>query len=412
MHNPPADAPRHPVASHSDLDSDLDGLAHGDARTPDHFPRLFNISAGFMYKRMLRPLAIEQPEFITIPYDTCAGLSLEMAVAIAEWNSLLEAAQYRRRMIRDERRMPDVLYRIADRGDYNVMFVPRTRSRYYEYASLYHLLPGSVLERNALPLLRAGQWPFQTEWPLIEDPLPIDFATRLANAWGSVIWPRLMPGLRAAAFTRDDPIRILAHDLDYWLPPVTGVLHDILQTFPLVGGAVEESRGVTLNDGVVLRDVRLGAPRMGGDLWRGVTEANEVIDWIVEKADNNGSLRALLDAIRSHRVEDDFSTYWSRAREDFERKLNHKRARISVRFVELPETISVQGPEKEVIDKTILGDFLALLDRREREVVLLLSKGVTRVGDVAAELGYANHSTISKRLVRIRRKAEAYFDEI
>ena len=55
----------------------------------------------------------------------------------------------------------------------------------------------------------------------------------------------------------------------------------------------------------------------------------------VASADANGRLRAILDAVRSNRVADDFWARWSYAREDFERKLYRKRNKISVRFVEL-----------------------------------------------------------------------------
>jgi DNA-directed RNA polymerase specialized sigma24 family protein len=112
--------------------------------------------------------------------------------------------------------------------------------------------------------------------------------------------------------------------------------------------------------------------------------------------------------VRSNRVEDDFSPHWSYAREDFERKLYRKRSKVRVRFVELTDTIPVQGPETEVEDDIVFGDFLALLDERERQIVVLLRSGITRVGDVAAVLGYQNHSPVSKRLARIRRKAAAY----
>jgi hypothetical protein len=36
--------------------------------------------------------------------------------------------------------------------------------------------------------------------------------------------------------------------------------------------------------------------------------------------------------------------------EDFERRLYRKRAKIKVRFVELTDTITVQGPETEIED--------------------------------------------------------------
>ena len=63
--------------------------------------------------------------------------------------------------------------------------------------------------------------------------------------------------------------------------------------------------------------------------------AAEVVEDVVEAADARGRLRAIIDAVRSNRVEDDFSDRWSYAREDFERKLYHKRNKVRVR--ELPK---------------------------------------------------------------------------
>ena len=71
----------------------------------------------------------------------------------------------------------------------------------------------------------------------------------------------------------------------------------------------------------------------------------------------------------------------------------------------------MQGPETEVEASILFADFLALLDKRERQVVVLLQSGVTKVGDVAKILGYRNHSPVSKRLARIREKAAEYFDQ-
>jgi len=102
---------------------------------------------------------------------------------------------------------------------------------------------------------------------------------------------------------------------------------------------------------------------------------------------------------------------WSYAREDFERKLYRKRSKVQVRFVELTDTFPVQGPETEILGNLVFADFLALLDERERQVVVLLHSGITKVGEVATALGYKNHSPISKRLTHIHRKAERFFGE-
>lgn len=106
------------------------------------------------------------------------------------------------------------------------------------------------------------------------------------------------------------------------------------------------------------------------------------------------------------------SDHWSYAREDFERKLYRKRAKVQVRFVELTDTIPVQGPETEVVDRLVHAEFLALLDRRERQVIVLLQSGVTSLTEIADILGYANHSPVSKRLAQIRKKAAAHFQDL
>jgi hypothetical protein len=128
----------------------------------DQYPRLWNISAGMLYNRVVRALEPSPPEYLTVslsPRHTDA----ELALAITEWNLLWEAAQFRRRLFSDEQ-LPVQLREIADRGDVNVVFVPKTASRYYEYARLFHLLPRSTIERHGLPLLRSGQWPYFSEF--------------------------------------------------------------------------------------------------------------------------------------------------------------------------------------------------------------------------------------------------------
>ena len=129
---------------------------------------------------------------------------------------------------------------------------------------------------------------------------------------------------------------------------------------------------------------------------------------MVEAADKDGKLRAIIDVVRRHRVEDDFSEKWSWAKEDFERKLYSKRSKCRVTFVELSDTLPVHGPDKEVDTVTSLlwDDLLALIDRKDRNVVVCLRNGVTRVSEIAELLGYANHSAVSKKLARIRERAK------
>ena len=145
-------------------------------------------------------------------------------------------------------------------------------------------------------------------------------------------------------------------------------------------------------------------PLMGGTIWWGEAEAREAAREMVELADRDGRLRGILDAVRSNRIEEDFSPRWSHAREDLERKLYHTRMKVKVSFVELTNTVPVHGPESEVHEQLLWEDFLPLLDPKERRIVILLRSGHTNLGDVGRQLGYANHSPISKALARIRGK--------
>jgi hypothetical protein len=232
---------------------------------------------------------------------------------------------------------------------------------------------------------------------------------QLSRAWASVVWHRIVGGSSLNAFSPNDSLKLLAHNLDFWQPAVVTVMEDILREFHISAAADPEEGVAKTLDGMVVGTY--GPARMGGDIWRGEEQTFDVIDLVVAEADATGKLRAIVDAIKSNRVEDDFSDRWSYAREDFERKLYRKRSKIRVRFVELTDSLPVQSRHTEVSDGLVLGDFMSVLDPKERQIVVLVSSGVTRVGEVASILGYANHSPVSKRLARIRRKAASYFLE-
>jgi hypothetical protein len=399
-----------------ELDHPADGMLglsldpRHEHAAPDLYPRLWNMSAGFMCKAVVRPLDPARPEYVTVPLRPGIrdDANLALAVAISKWNLLWEAAQFRRRFFDDEE-IPPRLYKIADQGDVNVVFVPRTQSRYHEYAPLFHLLPRSALQRHGLPLLKGGQWPFTCEYTEVDRYLPADFHDRLARAWAGIVWRHLMPQPHSgiSKFRANDPIRLLAHNLDFWIPPIIQVIEEYLRDFPEVDNGVTGGP-VPLVDGSALPGATAANPRMGGDIWRGEEEAAEAVRRTVEAADTTGRLRDILDAVRSHRCEDDFSPQWSGAREDFERKLYHKRSKVQVRFVELTDTIPVHGPEAEVIDRMLFGDFLALLDTRDRTIVVLLRSGFTKLTEVAEVMGYRTHSAVSKRLDHILRQASRF----
>lgn len=67
---------------------------------------------------------------------------------------------------------------------------------------------------------------------------------------------------------------------------------------------------MVLQDGSFL-EATVGNPLMGGDIWRGEEDAADILRMAVEEADSTGRLREMLDAVKSNRVEDDFSDRWS-----------------------------------------------------------------------------------------------------
>jgi hypothetical protein len=76
----------------------------------------------------------------------------------------------------------------------------------------------------------------------------------------------------------------------------------------------------------------------------------------------------------------------------------------------MPDTVPVYSEDTEVHEHLLWGDFMALLDARERRVVVCLRRGAAGAVDIAKELGYANHSPVSKALARIRRKAVEFLE--
>jgi hypothetical protein len=203
----------------------------------------------------------------------------------------------------------------------------------------------------------------------------------------------------------------LSHSLDYWLPYVDVIVQRRVKALGRVKYEDEDQRRAheetqrNLDPGL---DADVRRPCFGGDAWRGEDDAWEAMQEVVDAADRRGRLRSLIDAIRSNRVQDDFSPRWSYEREDFERKLYAKRARWKVSFVELDDTVPVHSPdaEPEQERRLLWQDFFSVLNEKERRIVVCLRNGATSATEIGRTLGYANHSPVSKALARIRRKAK------
>lgn len=389
-------------------------IAQGDDLLPERFPRLMNLSAAFIWTFVPKPETTSTPEFAYVPVDIHERLadnhSIEAQVTIFQWNAIWEAGHLRADLCGDI--LPKRLKWLEQFTGTNLYLLPYPGDTNYEAVQpLYHMLPRNILERFGLPLIKAGIWPAGMCRRELRPIFPEAFDNRVERAFAQHIWPLLSPRSNRNSFSDADPLVLLSHNLNFWVPFAYILAEDRLSYNEEV--ALDDDRQrrklqrlcKTLPPGV-----KAGRPRKGGEVWEGSSEAWEATKALVEVADRYGKLRAIIDAVQSNRVQDDFSPIWSHAKEDFERKLYHKRSKVRVSFVQIDDSIGVHAPTSELHENLLWEDFLAILTPRERHITICLKNGMTKVGEISKELGYANHSPVSKALSRIREKAKKYLE--
>lgn len=399
-----------------------DDLAPMEELTPELHPRVGTFP-GLLYSYVPVLKDLPPTEYVRLPpgcFEATKDLAAEFVEALfcTEWNMAWEAGPIREQMF--ERQIPEKLNWVHQHPSRNFAFVPSTGpARYSEFSPLYNLLPYRILQRVGLPAMRCGLWPGLDVQRMRRhdrfDALPGDWTRRLGDGLAQLLWPMLYPRPASplSAFSKHDSIRLLAHNVDFWLPHIDALLQEMMREgFSRLEAKESELERMAELNRMAEESRRQGGPEVtfmpglyGGAIWCGEEEAMDVASRLVETADRDGRLRAVLDALESNRVEDDFSERWSPAKEDFERKLFRKRSKVKVSFVELDDTIPVHAPEAQVDENLFWEDFLAVVRPKEREVLVLLRAGHTQ-SEIAERLGYANHSPVSKALKRLAEQAK------
>jgi hypothetical protein len=383
--------------------------------TSQDFPRLTNLSAAYLKRLVLVPKTRPtRREYIRVPVSRTGAQEESSATGFFfDWGNSWESGGYRVSYFDPEKLRKFVPEGIAKRleegsDDYELHLVPDAPGeRQYAYDGLYHLLPLRTLKHFRLPIRPCGFWPAHPVFGGQDAGSPAE-TTRLRKAFAHHIWPLLSPASPLRGFSDQDSLVMLAHDLDFWFPYLDQVIESELSTFERCEVSKDDYKPETIEADRARAQATLPAnldimrPRKGGDIWRGEELAWETSQQLVELADARGRLRGIIDTIRSAREHDDFSPVWSNAKEDFERRLYRKRSRVRVTFVELDDTPLVHGPEAEQVDTLLWKNLMAMVDPKDRRVIVCLRSGHTRVGDIAADLGYRNHSPVSKALQRIR----------
>ena len=384
-------------------------LATPEELDPEHYPVLRNLSSAFIYDLLPVPESRKNPEFVYVKEFT-KDRWLEINNFIVQWNNVWEQAHLRLDILYDQ--IPEELNWIKDHEDSNIYLLPHHKhSNYYAFQHILNLIPSKTRLKHGLPLFKRGNWPSELDNWYLNSILPKDFDDKLSKAFAFHIWPLLNKSSKMNAFSSNDPLLLLSHNLNYWMPYLHQIIESKLSELPRVKFDDDKQRKKCNElQKKMPEGITVARPRMGGMIWYGEQDAWDVTKQLIEYADNKGNLRAIIEAVRSNRIKDDFSEKWSYTKEDFERKIYHKRNKTKVTFVELDDTHPVFAPTSEIHGNLVWEDFIALLDQKEKRIVICLKNGITELTKISEVLGYANHSPVSKSMARIRNKAKQYLD--
>lgn len=385
--------------------------------SPDEFPTLRALSPGLLdYRRVLvyggAPLPVEFVSFeIPRHLRSFSEESARLHLFVTEWNAQWEAGSYREFGPEDMPQAVGFLDELpADKSaTSDIVLIPSDGNIYHRWAPLYHLLSRRTVESYGLPLIHRGMWPVMG-MAFGRDRIESAQTAALEHAVAEQLWSHGLGRAKSPinAFGKDDSLRLLSHDLGFW----RSHFEILMRSYAQERGRVQRQDADTEPESseAAHPDVRYEMPRFGTEVWTGEAEASEVTRDLIELADQRVRLRAVMDAIRSNRVEEDFSKRWSAEREDFERKLYRKRDKVKVSFVELDDSIPYFDAETEVEGNMLYRSLMPVVQPKDRHVVVCLHNGITRVREIADRLGYTNHSPVSKALARIRRKAAKLLD--
>lgn len=192
-------------------------LAREEDIDRDNYPELYNISSAFFYELVPRPIHTSAPEFVYVDSNTINNAERE--VQIYEWNLMWEAGHLRQNIFYEK--LPEEIKRLFPDENSNLYLLPFHKDHHYHsYAALFHLIPKKVLNFYNLPLFKKGNWPISSVNRMDNLLIPKGFDNLLAEAFSYHIWPLIDSGSRADAFSKDDSLRVLSHNLDFWLPSI------------------------------------------------------------------------------------------------------------------------------------------------------------------------------------------------
>jgi len=249
---------------------------------PKAYPEFSHISAGFFYDILPNPKLLEKPEFVYIPKSILTGKrNHKIEFIISMWNLAWEAGQHRHIV----KTFPKELKWLNAYRGQNIYLVPNYSFHKYDaYSPLFHLLKKDTLKRFGLPLIKKGHWPIMMPDRWLDRMLPKDFIERLACSIAYQLWPFIHSGSKISAFSKSDPIKILAHNLDFWAANIYMLIQKRVLSYKPGNLSERQIKKVKGVENLLPADVIISPPRGGGFLWWGETEATETCnEWSIQR---------------------------------------------------------------------------------------------------------------------------------
>ena len=123
----------------------------------------------------------------------------------------------------------------------------------------------------------------------------------------------------------------------------------------------------------------------------------------------------IIDTIWATRDETDYVFRNSLVKKEFMRKWSHSRTSVGAMLAldqlmeDTPDSITAESApfEEEIIESQTFEAFVATLSERDQQILQFKSEGFT-LKEIAAKVGYQNHSAVSKRIHHISEKYSEY----
>ena len=274
-----------------------------------------------------------------------------------------------------------------------------TPYRNSEFIPAYLFIPEAILERCPQELRRFPRhlgklFGDRNTIKIVESDLFIEL---IIDAYASMVWPYMGVGGYMERFSGYEPSWILAHSPGFW---VQGLMDaGIIPT-------VEELRRMD--------PMTYVAPVS-------VEEASALLSFIVPLTMEKHDMAEIIETAREYRCFEDFDTRSSSQKIDFYRRWYHTRsshAEISLEQIQADYAERYDGEEwdlpnqsldidEEVTAAVHVEQFLAKLSEKDRAILELRLSGCT-LEEIAADLGYKNHTGVLKRIRKIGRAYEKY----